>query len=201
MSRPLPVSLLFCCIMAQGAYASGGARAWLSNQGYAPPTGSLIIACHGYGCVHRTPVAIDSTWFADATILLARNRGSPHSEREALRRIVQAYTGTLARAFRAPRDQPRSPPLLSGRPGQMDCLDTTANVTSLLLTLDERRLLAHHTVEPPKSRGIFLDGRYPHFTAVIGERRSGERWAVDPWARAPGQEIDIRPLRQWQRET
>jgi hypothetical protein len=80
----------------------------------------------------------------------------------------------------------------------LDCLDTTANTISLLLVLQDAGTLTHHRIEPPQSRGIFLDGRYPHFTAVIREKNSGQRWAVDPWTRAPGQEPEILPLRQWQ---
>jgi hypothetical protein len=44
---------------------------------------------------------------------------------------------------------------------------------------------------------MFLDGRWPHFTAVIGER-NGARWALDPWRRAPGQRPEILPLERWQ---
>jgi hypothetical protein len=86
---------------------------------------------------------------------------------------------------------------MSGVPGQMDCLDETANTTSLLLVLQEQGLLTYHKVEPPESRGFFLDGRYPHFTAIIADKRTGEEWAVDPWRRAPGQIPEILPLIQW----
>jgi hypothetical protein len=90
---------------------------------------------------------------------------------------------------------------MSGVQGQMDCLDETANTTSLLLVLQEQGLLIHHTVQGPESRGFFLDGRYPHFTAIIAEKRTGSEWAVDPWAKAPGQRPDILPLAQWRQDS
>jgi hypothetical protein len=80
----------------------------------------------------------------------------------------------------------------------MDCLDITANTTSLLIVLEEHELLVHHVVSRPQSRGVFFDGRYPHFTAVISEVKGGTSWAVDPWTRAPGQKPDIMPLRTWE---
>jgi hypothetical protein len=85
--------------------------------------------------------------------------------------------------------------------GQMDCLDTTANTVSLLLVLEDMGLLTHHRLDRPQSRGIFLDGRYPHFSAVIRETGSDARWVVDPWTRAPGQQPDILPLDLWQQAT
>jgi hypothetical protein len=90
---------------------------------------------------------------------------------------------------------------MSGQHGQMDCLDETANTTSLLVELDRQGLLAYHQVARPQSRGIFFDGRYPHFTAVIAEVKSGIEWAVDPWRHAPGQKPDILPLSQWRQDS
>jgi hypothetical protein len=56
-------------------------------------------------------------------------------------------------------------------------------------------------VEHPESRGFFFDGRYPHFTAVIAEKRTGTAWAVDPWEKAPGQRPEILPLSQWRQDS
>jgi hypothetical protein len=83
----------------------------------------------------------------------------------------------------------------------MDCVDETANTTSLLLVLEEQGWLVHHRVERPQSRGLFIDGRYPHVTAIVAEKRTGREWAVDPWARAPGQRPDILPLERWRQES
>jgi hypothetical protein len=83
----------------------------------------------------------------------------------------------------------------------MDCVDETTNTTSLLLVLQDQGWLAHHRVERPQSRGLFIDGRYPHVTAIIAEKRTGREWAVDPWTRAPGQRPDILPLDRWRQES
>jgi hypothetical protein len=195
----LPIAMVFHVLLLSHAHAAGeAARSWFAGQGFAAPTATQIIACHGYGCVRRTPISVGSAWFSQAAALLKGGSGSAQAERDALRQVMQIYTGTLASAFGGRRDEPRSPPGLSGQNGQMDCLDTTANTTSLLLILQEAGLLAYHRVAHPQSRGLFLDGRYPHFTAVIEDRRTGERWAVDPWTSGPGQKPDVLTLQRWQ---
>jgi hypothetical protein len=82
-------------------------------------------------------------------------------------------------------------------PHQFDCIDASRNTTSLLLVLAELKLLRHHTVDVPVSRGYLLDTRPPHTTAVLKENNGGEQWAVDAWTRAYGQPPEIMPLARW----
>ncbi|MBQ0821144.1 hypothetical protein HPT29_005880 [Microvirga terrae] len=177
------------------------AQSWFNQQGYVGPSGGRIIACHGYGCVRRQQISVDGTWIDRARAALKAGQASPDAERRALGEVVRAYTAYLATSLGGKPDVPGSPPQMSGVYGQMDCLDETTNTTSLLLVLQEQGLLSHHIVEYPESRGFFLDGRYPHFTAVIAEKRTGAAWAVDPWEKAPGQRPDILPLTQWRQDS
>ena len=177
------------------------AESWFNQQGYVGPTGGRIIACHGYGCVRRMQISVDGTWLSQARTILRTGQGTPDAERQALSDVVRSYTAYLAASFGGKPDRPGSPPQMSGVYGQMDCLDETANTTSLLLVLQDQGLLTHHVVEYPESRGFFLDGRYPHFTAVIAEKRTGTEWAVDPWEKAPGQRPDILPLTKWRQDS
>ncbi|WP_243374018.1 hypothetical protein [Microvirga solisilvae] len=189
MSLPSPVS------------ASQEALRWFQSQGYVGPAGTRIIACHGYGCVRRQAISVDGSWLSRASALLRAGSASPEAERQALAQVVSAYTAYLASSIGGRPDVPGSPAGMSGVQGQMDCLDETANTTSLLLVLQDQGLLSYHEVEPPESRGFFLDGRYPHFSAVIAEKKSGREWAVDPWRRAPGQRPEILPLTQWRQDS
>ncbi|MGO4707128.1 hypothetical protein AB4072_15290 [Microvirga sp. 2MCAF38] len=190
------------CAMTVGAHAATAdpaVRNWFRDQGYVAPLNTVIIACHGYGCVRRTEISVSSGWFSQVGAIMRAGRYSPEAERKALSDAVRIYTTYLATQFGGRPDVPRSPPSLSGINGQMDCLDETANTTSLLLLLKEQGLLVHHDVASPQSRGIFLDGRYPHFTAVIVEVADHSSWAVDPWPRAPGAKPDLLPLEDWQK--
>jgi hypothetical protein len=86
-----------------------------------------------------------------------------------------------------------------GSADQMDCIDEATNTTSLLLMLAEHGYLMHHSVEEPSARGFFLDGRYPHATAVLAENDSGARWAIDSWPRANAEPPVVQPLAEWRR--
>lgn len=202
--KPMPIlfaAALPLLTFLSSAAASQGAQHWFAQQGYVSPAGTRIIACHGYGCVRRMAISVDGALLSRAGAILKQGHGSAKAERQALARVVGAYTAYLASSLGGKPDTPGSPPGMSGMHGQMDCLDETANTSSLLLVLQEQGLLAHHRVRQPESRGFFLDGRYPHFSAVITDTRTGEEWAVDPWKKAPGQQPDILPLSRWRQDS
>jgi hypothetical protein len=79
----------------------------------------------------------------------------------------------------------------------MDCIDEATNTTSVLLVAERRGLLRHHEVTSPVARGFFLDGRYPHATAVLRETGGGSAWAVDSWPEANGKPPLVQPLDAW----
>ena len=85
--------------------------------------------------------------------------------------------------------------------GQMDCIDTSRNSTSLLLILEQLKLLRHHKVEAPEARGFLLDGRGPHATAVLTDIHTGKQWAVDSWTRKYGEKPDVIPLDVWKTQS
>jgi len=194
ISRFLPILAIALPFHAYGAQS---AHSWFGEQGYVAPAGDRIIACHGYGCSRRAAIMVDGSLLRRAGSLLSAGRRSPEAERRAIGEIVKVYTAYLARQVGGGPDLPGSPPQMSGTHGQMDCIDETANTTSLLLVLEGRGLLAHHRVERPQSRGLFIDGRYPHTTAVIVEKGTRREWAVDPWEKPVGQRPDILPLAVW----
>ena len=86
-----------------------------------------------------------------------------------------------------------------GTDDQMDCIDEATNTTGLLIFLASHGYLTHHTVEAPSARGFFVDGRYPHTTAVLTDTSSGEKWAIDSWPRANALPPVIMPLKEWKR--
>jgi hypothetical protein len=81
-----------------------------------------------------------------------------------------------------------------------DCWDTTRNVTSLLLVLQDWGLLKFHTVGNPHYRGNTLALQTPHNTAVLVERATHAEWVVDMWPRGYAQLPDVMPLDRWIKE-
>jgi hypothetical protein len=161
------------------------------------PTTSMAVVCHGFGCQFRAQIGLTAGDRARLAALLAPGRSSPAAERVALAKTVAWFdrrvgpaAGTTHRVARASAAQNSA--------GQMDCIDISSNNTSLFLVLDQLHLLRHHHVAPPVSRGLLIDGRLPHTTAVLVEAKAGSRWAIDNWTHAYGEMPDVKPLAEWQ---
>jgi hypothetical protein len=162
----------------------------------APPSTKQVVICHGFGCQWRTAIGLSAGDHATLAQLLAPGRSSAAAERAAVAaaaawfdRRVGPAAGTTHRIARAGATQQG--------PGQMDCIDTSRNTTSLLMILDQLKLLHHHKVEGPEARGFLLDGRGPHATAVLTDVHTGKKWAVDSWTHRYGERPDVMPLDAW----
>ena len=77
----------------------------------------------------------------------------------------------------------RTTPRYARDRGQFDCFDKTHNATELLALLAHFGLLRHHAVDVPQSRGLLIDLRGYHTTAVVREKASGKQWSVDGWTK------------------
>jgi hypothetical protein len=166
---------------------------------YARTDVSRINVCHGFDCHLKTRLDLTAADRAQFARIMNAGQAGPSQERAAISRAVQYFEERSTQAIGV-RDEPRSHIGQAGQRGQMDCIDVSTNTRSLLLVLHELGLLNHHRVERNVSRGLFVDGRYPHSTAVIRETASGQRWAVDGWYGAGGDAPEIKPLSQWQSE-
>ena len=87
----------------------------------------------------------------------------------------------------------------AGDPSQFDCLDKTTNTIGLLAIVAQMGLLRHHTLDVPESRGGL--GGLPHTTAVVRERDTAQKWAVDGWTHNNGEYPDIMRLERWRSES
>ena len=203
MSRARPrivkVPLVFAAFMLIAGSASGDPGGWYGARGAVAPRGDKIIICHGYGCVYRKAFVFSRADRARLRRILRAGRRSPAAERKAVSVAVRWFERRVRHAFGLARDLARSPVGLSGRPGQMDCIDEATNTTSLLLIAQRIGGLVHHVVGAPASRGFLLDGRGPHATAVLAEKKGGRRFVVDSWVGATGDAPQIMPVERWLR--
>jgi hypothetical protein len=164
------------------------------------PTTTSVIVCHGFGCTHRTEIGLGSGDRARLATLLAAGKASAEAERRAIATAVVWFDRRVGPQAGTTHRIARAGVLTKTGPGQMDCIDTSRNTTSLFLILDQLRLLRHHQVDGPVARGYLLDGRGLHATAVLRETRSGKKWAVDNWTRNYGERPDVMPLEKWMAE-
>ncbi|MCF8476512.1 MAG: hypothetical protein K9G60_05750 [Pseudolabrys sp.] len=162
-----------------------------------PPSPSAVTYCHGFGCRFRKEVAFSPADRGRLVRFMAAGRSSATAERRAIGaagawfdRRVGAAAGTKGHVARANR-------IYMFDKRQLDCVDSSRNTTSLLLVLVQMNLLRHHDVVEPVARGYLIDGRAPHVTAVLRERKTGKEWSVDSWTRAYGQAPEIMPLSRW----
>ena len=153
--------------------------------------------CHGYDCTYRTKVTLSSKEESRIRNLLQKAGRSASDERKTLQTAVAIFEerGTATIGV---RDKPKMQFGKARIKGQMDCVDESINTDSFLRYLQSRGWLKHHTVVRRTTRGSFIDGRYPHWTAVIKDT-SGQSWAVDSWYEAGGGLPDIMPLQEWKR--
>ena len=93
----------------------------------------------------------------------------------------------------------------TGDPTQQDCVDEATNTTSYLLVLQSNGLLKYHTVGIPMTKGDLLKATlqgdpvkyWPHWTAVIQEKKTGQRFAVDSWIYVQGENPAVVEVEKW----
>lgn len=154
-----------------------------------------IDICHGYSCAFRSRLDLGPNDARRFQSIFAPGTASPQAERAAIAKAV-SYFETREQQVTGVRDQPKSEFGASKVRGQMDCVDESTNTNALLRYLEGRGLLKYHKVEARTSRGFLLDGRYPHWTAVI-RAPDGVKWVVDSWYAPMGGAPDIIPLSDW----
>ncbi len=154
-----------------------------------------IYVCSGFNCHYKTRLDLGATDAKRFAEIMAAGDASPQAERDAISRAVQYYEKRAGAAIGV-IDDAKSVFGASGEMGQMDCIDESTNTRSLLLYLERRGLLKHHAVRSNVSRGFFIDGRYPHSTAVVREN-TGQEWAVDSWFPPMGDAPEVLPMEQW----
>lgn len=157
----------------------------------------VLYVCSGYSCAYRTALPLTSGFRNKLAGIMASGGASAQAERKALSRAVQHFE-SVATARIGVKDGPKGKIGGSRVYGQMDCIDESSNTDALLRYLQGEKLMHHHEVRPPASRGAFIDGRYPHSTAVLSEK-TGELWAVDSWYEPAGGAPDIMPLAEWRK--
>jgi hypothetical protein len=169
---------------------------WYEARSAFPPAGNRVYVCHGYGCRYTTPVTLSEGELATITAPLQVALAGPAQERAAVALSVQAFEEIVGRRVGTGSDRGRTQ-LGRGDKSQMDCIDEATNTTSLLLMLEARGALRHHKVMHPVARGFFLDGRYPHATAVLGETSGTGKWAIDSWPDDNGKPPVVQRLDIW----
>ncbi len=185
---------MFSAAPVRAAEANLAVAVWFEGLSLPVPNRLNVIVCHGFGCLHRTQVALNEV---DRVTLANMVRGAtPEAERRGVARAVAWFDKRVGRQTGTSRAKAYARGL-SGDSTQFDCVDRTTNTTSLLVVLEQGGLLHHHRVDQPTSRSIVPMLTGPHSTAVLTEKAKGAKWAIDPWPHNSGELPDVMPLERW----
>ncbi len=83
-----------------------------------------------------------------------------------------------------------------GVEGRMDCVDNASNTTTYLRILEDLGALPGWIVSSPRVRMATSINR-AHWTAVVIDAASAQRWSVDSWYRENGHLPFVVPLDDW----
>jgi hypothetical protein len=198
----MAVALLACGLpsVALAADFNEIAAATYVRYSMSPPSLDRVSICHGFTCTRVTDIALEPADHAALRKIMKAGEASPEAERRAVSaaglwfdKRIAPETGTANHIARA------DVTTTSHSLNNFDCIDSSRNMTSLLLLLDELKLFRFHTVDVPVSRGYLINFQLPHATAVLVDR-SGTKWAVDAWTVRYGQGPEIMPLARWMTE-
>ena len=152
--------------------------------------------CHAYGCQVRSQVDLRPHWQAVRDEFA--NVQNAAQERYAMAQavgIIETSVGPILGTADDPGGVLNAS--WSGNPAYQDCIDEAANTTMLLVLMESDGLLRFHNLHSPSIRGVFIDGRWQHYPAVVEETAAGARYAIDSWFRTNGEPAYVMPFQEW----
>ncbi len=161
------------------------------------PRGNTVSVCSAYGCRHKSKFTFTHGDIATLKGLMqTKDDGdSPAAERRAVRKAIAWIENRVGRETGTWKDRSSIDLAAAGDPTQMDCVDEATNTSSYLTVLAAHGLLRHHEVVRPMAKdGIFA---WTHYFAVMREKASGVRWAVDSSMYANGREPIVVEADKW----
>ena len=143
----------------------------------AMPRGNTVTICHAHGCQKQEKYSFTAADISELAELMDRVRTSdtPHEERRAISYAIAWMERRVGPSTGTAND--RASLGFFNASGQLDCVDEATNATSYMIVLQNNDLLRHHDVIRPFSKASFF--QWPHFAAMIKERRTGRVYAVD----------------------
>jgi len=200
--RHLLAALAALIVLAQPGHAAtldSAVVRMLESLSLPVPSPPNVLICSGFGCFYRTQIGFSAGDRGRLASIMS-GASTPAAERNAIGNAYAWFEKRVAREAGTAKAIARTTPGYSRDRGQFDCFDKTHNATELLALLTHYGLLRHHVIDVPRSRGLLVDLRQHHTTAVIREKKSGKQWSVDGWTRRNGERPDIFPIEYWAKQ-
>ncbi|WP_249225705.1 hypothetical protein [Tardiphaga alba] len=165
-----------------------------------PPSASSMTVCYGFTCKRRHIFDFTTADRSALTKIMAGGKASAVAERAAVQKAVIWFDRRVGPVIGTSKRIAKADFRYFDDKHNFDCWDTTRNVTSLLLIMQDWGLLKHHTVGNPHYRGNALALQTPHNTAVLLDKATRAEWTVDMWTQAFAQPPAVMPVAQWVKE-
>ncbi len=162
-----------------------------------PPTAQRMTVCYGFVCRRREILDFTPGDRNALAQIMATGRASAAAERAAAQKAVVWFDRRMGPIIGTNKRVAKADFRYLDDKHNYDCWDTTRNITSLLLVLQEWGLLKHHAIGDPKYRGNTLVLQTPHNTAVLVDRATKVEWVVDLWPRGYLQPPDVMTVQKW----
>lgn len=169
------------------------------NADFAPQGDPLLapmILCEERGCTATGTQALSDDEAARLRALFAQDTDAA-GERRQLGQAIALLEAVMGARNGTWRDHAANAREYEDEPGQMDCIAESINTSTYLDRLNRAGLIRHHHL------GEFIH-RYTvvlqHVAVDIIETATDERFAVDAWVGANGEEPAIQPYGDWRWE-
>ncbi|MCW8962671.1 MAG: hypothetical protein OQL16_02660 [Gammaproteobacteria bacterium] len=185
--------------MMAGCQTLGSSRPenYIAHYQDYPPEVKRFQVCHDIHCENLTPVTLDSKAWSQLARPFTQTAASASQEREQVKSAIALFEEVVGPIAKTGSDRARN---ISGgwgnRDRQLDCIAETINTTTYLLLIEQQGWLKWHRTATPEHRGWFTL-HAPHNTAVLEEKASGRKYAVDSWFHANGEQPEVVPINQW----
>lgn len=168
----------------------------MAQYGDADASPSDFIYCHGYSCSEKIRIGLhDSEWKQVKKIFKKKSK-SPEQERRKIAQAVAKMERLTAGLAGTQHDLAKAP-IIKKSDYELDCIDETVNTTHYLTFFEEADLFQFHNVGSPAFKGFFVNGVYPHNTATVIEKKTGDIFVIDSYIYANGKEPVVRSLNDW----
>jgi hypothetical protein len=165
-----------------------------------PPTASSMTICYGFVCRRRELLDFTPGDRKALTQILAAGKASAAAERVAVQKAVVWFDKRVGPVIGTDKRIANADFRYFDDKHNFDCWDTTRNVTSLLLVMQDWGLFKFHVVGDPHYRGNALVLQTPHNTPVLIDKATRVEWVVDMWTRGYAQTPEVMTVDQWVKE-
>lgn len=166
---------------------------------YPPSSGSMTI-CYGFVCRRRYVLDFTTGDRAALARIMAAGKSSAAAEMAAVQKAVAWWDRRVGPVIGTDKRIANADFRYFDDKHNFDCWDTTRNVTSLLLVMQDWGLFKYHIVGNPHYRGNALVLQTPHNTAVLIDKATRTEWVVDMWTRGYAQLPAVTTVDQWVKE-